>query len=847
MVCRTREIDEGIGLVYFVVSDLRVFPLDEVGRRCSRSEQPRPAERDARSRVGRWDTPLTPTYIDPTLGAQTSKKVAQWKKDLRVLATVLGEKHLATAPYLGAGGAIVGATCGRQAGEALRYQVATIALAKRRVGECTVEGEEALPSGLASTQPGECAPEAHWVDLALLQRGPAAYAKCLLEQAKCSDEQIDFVALIAATLQRRFEKWRASLQDNGAGEHTTPKLPSDVLGDTCSILLLGGGGCGKSYVLMKVVRPLIEAFFGPRGFLAQCQSNAGARLINGRTIHSTLGLRPSNSLQCAALRLEGDAKLRLEKLAVPLGCLAIDEVSQVPGKLLNADLLRFTYARFPCQSIAMTSPSYHEPECDPGHLRSGRGCKKAKGEWKGLIGGERGDIRNSCASDIGRSLPRFIRFHVSSGVPLMPAVMYSSPLDGGVHCNLLSRRTGLKLQADCYLQPDQLFGAMPVSLLLGDFLQLPPVPPSDSLLNLESSTFEHRQGVAALSRVRYIFELKTMKRFTDPDLSQTLLLMRTPGGAKIPDHIWTRIVATKLQAGDARLRATSSWVFAAYAWTMVNFMQHQRARETASEAGAVLYYIPAIDQPQHPMTKTEYREMQLEPNMTTTQKLQGVAAFHVGQRVKLTTALLPPALVPEATGTVLGIELHSSESPARGRSSVAVKGCAILQFMPRGVYVRIDDCREQFLPNESLGLDKDALAGVVMVKPISVTWQFACDRRPSGTTRTFTTTVRRTQIPLSPAKISTLHGLQGLTADPGIITDWRLPARLSKSQRWLAHYVMLSRARSLDCILSLGLPDREILEGGPPEHLTANLEKLFGEKLRSTEAAVKEARQYVGW
>ena len=281
---------------------------------------------------------------------------------MRALATVLGDRPLATNLHLDAGGTIVGATCGRQAGEALRYQEATIALAKRMVGECTVEGEEALPNGLASTQTGEAAPEAHWVDLALLQRGPAAYAKFLLEEAKCSDEQIDFVALITATLQRRFEKWRASLQHDGADEHTTPKLPSDVLGDTCSLLLLGGGGCGKSYLLMQVVKPLIQAFFGPRGFLEQCQSNAGARLINGRAIHSTLGLKPSSSLQCAALRLEGDARLRLEKFAVPLGCLAIDEVSQVPGRLLNADLLRFTYARFPCQSIATTSPSYHEPD-----------------------------------------------------------------------------------------------------------------------------------------------------------------------------------------------------------------------------------------------------------------------------------------------------------------------------------------------------------------------------------------------------------------------------------------------------------------------------------------------------
>ena len=168
-------------------------------------------------------------------------------------------------------------------------------------------------------------------------------------------------------------------------------MPNNALDGNTSLLLLGGGGCGKSHWLLNVFKPLCLAYFGPRSFLAQCQSNAGARLLNGRTIHSSLGLTPASSLAMESLHLTPGDNKRLEPMAESLGRIAMDERPTVPAKLLHANLLRMSYARL-------------------------------------------------------------------------------------LHA---------KHEIEDYLNPGQFFGSVPMSVFAGDFLQLPPVPATTSLLNLD--------------------------------------------------------------------------------------------------------------------------------------------------------------------------------------------------------------------------------------------------------------------------------------------------------------------------------------------------------------------------
>ena len=67
--------------------------------------------------------------------------------------------------------------------------------------------------------------------------------------------------------------------------------------------------------------------------------------------------------------------------------------------------------------------------------------------------------------------------------------------------------------------------------------------------------------------------------------------------------------------------------------------------------------------------------------------------------------------------------------------------------------------------------------------------------------------------------------------------------------KWLLVYVVLSRVRGLDCLVSSGFNDkiRDIIESGPPETLVGNFQRIFGAKIRDTRRAAREARQNLGW
>ena len=51
------------------------------------------------------------------------------------------------------------------------------------------------------------------------------------------------------------------------------------------MLLLGGGGCGKSRIVNLVLTPLFLQFWGPRGCVKAAPSYKASRGILGKTLH----------------------------------------------------------------------------------------------------------------------------------------------------------------------------------------------------------------------------------------------------------------------------------------------------------------------------------------------------------------------------------------------------------------------------------------------------------------------------------------------------------------------------------------------------------------------------------
>ena len=87
------------------------------------------------------------------------------------------------------------------------------------------------------------------------------------------------------------------------------------------------------------------------------------------------------------------------------------------------------------------------------------------------------------------------------------------------------------------------------------------------------------------------------------------------------------------------------------------------------------------------------------------------------------------------------------------------------------------------------------------------------------------------------------QGTLGKTADPGFIVHWTFPQGLKKPSIWLVYYVSLSRPRSFGQLLSHGLPDRSIIESGPPEQIAQGFDELFADKIARTKSACAKAGQ----
>ena len=176
--------------------------------------------------------------------------------------------------------------------------------------------------------------------LSLAMQGPGACAWQLVTETQCTEEQIDAVALLALSMQKRFD---------ARPEKSSILLPVATPTNNHRAVWLGGGGVGKTRTLSMVVQPLAETFFGPDGYNAASQSNHAAQDLGskGRTLHAANGLIQNDSQQTARLRLNPQTQKKMDRLAGNLGVDVIDELGAVPGDLLHADALRKTYGLSP--------------------------------------------------------------------------------------------------------------------------------------------------------------------------------------------------------------------------------------------------------------------------------------------------------------------------------------------------------------------------------------------------------------------------------------------------------------------------------------------------------------------
>lgn len=198
------------------------------------------------------------------------------------------------------------------------------------------KGEE--ERALGPSVPTESAdPEVAVVDVDKALLSPREFAWQLLTEAGANEEQILAAALFTQPLQLEWADRKESEQSDNL------ELPLDK--SIFRGVFIGGGGCGKTHVINKILRPLIERFYGPGSCMTVAPTNKAARLVRGKTLHHALGLQAAATFKASRLRPTGKVATQLECRFAAVAAWLQDEWSQTQAQLLSASALRLTYSR----------------------------------------------------------------------------------------------------------------------------------------------------------------------------------------------------------------------------------------------------------------------------------------------------------------------------------------------------------------------------------------------------------------------------------------------------------------------------------------------------------------------
>ena len=98
------------------------------------------------------------------------------------------------------------------------------------------------------------------------------------------------------------------------------------------------------------------------------------------------------------------------------------------------------------------------------------------------------------------------------------------------------------------------------------------------------------------NNIHFVFEMETMKRFTEPVLITILHKMRQPKGAKLTDQEWQALQNTELDATQlehdpkAFLQETAGWFESSYLWSIVSMACYSRALASARQHERTLFF-----------------------------------------------------------------------------------------------------------------------------------------------------------------------------------------------------------------------------------------------------------------
>ena len=147
---------------------------------------------------------------------------------------------------------------------------------------------------------------------------------------------------------------------------------------------------------------------------------------------------------------------------------------------------------------------------------------------------------------------------------------------------------------------------------------------------------------------------------------------------------------------EAFLRISAGWFESSYLWSVVSMACYARATISARQAQQTLLYCHAVDvtaqiSGQRKEDLDTYDRMFAVPIVALTNHLPGWVMLHPQMRVRLTTQVLAPWAVQDATGTVMEIDLSARDRQrvnSSGDSPLVAK--MVLAELPYGIYVKLE-------------------------------------------------------------------------------------------------------------------------------------------------------------
>ena len=361
------------------------------------------------------------------------------------------------------------------------------------------------------------------------------------------------------------------------------------------------------------------------------------------------------------------------------------------------------------------------------------------------------------------------------------------------------------------------------TLLLGDFLQLPPIgtpslaAPPDAYVNLD---LESQQGHDLWRQIRRVVQLDFNMRTSG--LLATILDQMRHGS--LDDKTWHALKARQVEGPESHLfDATTQWIVnrhslrAALAYTIT-----LRQSSAANRTFFLVHAADDITKPHHcDLDEPDVRRRLLSlANPRRTGDLPGILPCYIGCRYRLYSQKLCVQLGLMNGALVELLHLYLSDHDRDFAAQHHAGDLTVLRHLPRCLVLRAVDA-VWTLPDACVGHLRphlDDLTGVFLLHPLTTYFPYTLSSLVS-------VRVRRTAFPLLPANVCITYAAQG-ESWPRVVLDMSMPPRTDPHTHWLCMYVQLSRARNLDQLHVLRLPPRTAFEVGPPHYLRDELSRL---------------------